>query len=297
MTKRPIRSRLRPMLGAVFALAIWHSSVQAADYANPRFLTETTQLQSIAGAPSVRVVDVRPRAAFDKGHITGAVHLGADDIIDPTSQIEGELLPYEVLVSMLEQKGIGNETRVVLYDDRGGFQASRLFWLLEYFGHRNVSILNGGFPKWKREGRSVSKAGRQINPQPAKFTLTRIPRKIATADWLLDRQTDPSVVVIDVRPAKMYKAGHIPWARNIPWSMNLNRDGTMKSAEVLLRHFAALGVTKEKNIAVHCQVGKAAAHSYFTLRLLGYSRVRSYDRSWAEWGSADDLPKAAGRRS
>ena len=80
-------------------------------------------------------------------------------------------------------------------------------------------------------------------------------------------------------------------AKSIPWKRNLAEDGTLKSAAQLKTHFAALGVTPDKNIAVHCQNGKAAAHSYFTLRLLGYPRVRSYDRSWAEWGAADDLPK------
>lgn len=297
MKNRFYRSGLPQLLGAVFTFMAWQAPVHAADYANPQFLTETSQLQALTGDPTVRIVDVRPRAAFDKGHITGAVHLGADDVVDSNSQIDGELLPHSVLVDMLEQRGIGNKTRVVLYDDRGGFQASRLFWMLEHFGHRNVSILNGGFPKWKREGRSITKLGQEFKPPRATFTLTRIPRKIASADWLLDRQADPSVVVIDVRPTRMYKAGHIPWARNIPWSMNINRDGTLKPADVLLQHFAALGVTKDKNIAVHCQVGKAAAHSYFTLRLLGYARVRSYDRSWAEWGNADDLPKATGDRS
>ena len=94
-----------------------------------------------------------------------------------------------------------------------------------------------------------------------------------------------------MRPAKLYQAGHIPWARNIAWSQNLTEAGTMKSADELNLHFATLGVTPDKNVAVHCQNGKAAAHSYFTLRLLGYPQVRSYDRSWAEWGSADDLPK------
>jgi thiosulfate/3-mercaptopyruvate sulfurtransferase len=99
------------------------------------------------------------------------------------------------------------------------------------------------------------------------------------------------VVVIDVRPSALFAKGHIPWARSIPWSLNLKADKTMKSADELLAHFASHGVTPDKNIASHCQDGKASAHSYFTLRLLGYPRLRSYDRSWMEWGAADDLPK------
>ena len=266
----------------------------AADYANPQLLTSTDALQRMLNRSDVRIVDVRPRAAYFKGHIPGAVHLGADDVIDPDSHVDGDLLPPDRLAAMLGQRGIGKNTRVVLYDDKGGFHASRLFWMLEYFGHRKVSLLNGGFPRWQAEKRTVSTTEPRVERET--FVLTLKPRKVATADWLLERQSDPSVVVIDVRPPKLFKAGHIPWARSIPWKQNLAADQTIKSADQLRAHFAAHGVTKDKNVAVHCQNGKAAAHSYFTLRLLGFPRIRSYDRSWAEWGTADDLPRVVDKR-
>lgn len=120
------------------------------------------------------------------------------------------------------------------------------------------------------------------------------PRRYASADWLLERRDDADTVVVDVRPTKLYQAGHIPWARSIPWKLNLTEQGTLKPADELLAHFAEHGVTPDRNVAVHCQNGKASAHSYFTLRLLGFPQVRSYDRSWAEWGAADDLPKVLG---
>ena len=274
----------------ILGLGACAGPVSAEGYANPQLLTETEELAGLLEARQVRVVDVRPREAYDAGHIPGAVHLGADDVIDPDSSVEGNLLPPETLARMLGQRGIDKATPVVLYDDKGGFHAARLFWMLEYFGHRQASVLNGGFPKWLGEGRSISTAAPEVAAKT--FTVTPMPRRLATADWLLDRKNDASVVVIDVRPPKLYKAGHIPWAKSIPWSQNLAEDGTLKSAAELNRHFAGLGVTPDKNIAVHCQNGKAAAHSYLTLRVLGYPRVRSYDRSWAEWGLADDLPKS-----
>ncbi len=278
------------VVSIILAVTVFSSQVSAAGYATPELLVETGQLEQLLHESNVRIVDVRSTEAYEQGHIPNAVHLGADDIIDPGSHVEGELVPYEKLAPMLGQLGIGRDTKVIFYDDKGGFIAARLFWMLEYFGHRNLSLLNGGFPKWVKEGRKVTRAVPSISP--AYFPLTLTPRKKASADWILDRQDDQEVRVIDVRPTKMYQDGHIPWAINIPWKQNLTPEETIKSADELSKHFEAHGVTKDRNVVVHCQIGKAAAHSYFTLRLLGYPRVRSYDRSWAEWGAADDLPKA-----
>lgn len=239
-----------------------------------------------------RVIDVRPRSAYEAGHIPGAVHLAADAVIDRDSPIDGAMLPEPALAAMFGRLGISRGTHVVLYDDQGGFHAGRLFWMFEYLGHRRAAILDGGIPRWIRERRPISRAAPR--PEPATFTPALIERRFASADWLMDKRNDPEVVVIDVRPAERYRAGHIPWALSIPWRLNLTEEGVLKPAEALRAHFAAFGVTPERNIATHCQDGKASGHTYWVLRTLGFPRVRSYDRSWAEWGAADDLPKAVG---
>jgi thiosulfate/3-mercaptopyruvate sulfurtransferase len=275
---------------AVLTLATFASSpTRAEEYANSHLLITTVQLADMLGDDDVRVLDVRPRSAYDAGHIPGALHLGADDVIDPTAHVDGARLPDAKLARMFGERGIDRDTRVVLYDDRGGFHAARLFWMLEYFGHRKVGILNGGVPRWIADGRKLSRENSKV--QRADFTLTLTERRAADADWILERRNDANVVVIDVRPPQLHEKGHIPWAKSVPWAQNLEADGTMKPAGALRTHFASHGVVPEKNIAIHCQDGKAASHSYFTLRLLGYPRVRTYDRSWSEWGAADELPK------
>jgi thiosulfate/3-mercaptopyruvate sulfurtransferase len=288
-----VMNRSAIIVAALAAAAVMGAAplprADAAEYANPRLLVSPAQLNDLLGRDDVRVIDVRPKQDYDAGHIPNALSIPADAVNDPTAQVEGVRLLDDKLAALFGSRGIDKTTHVVLYDDKGGFHAARLFWMLDYFGHRKVSILNGGIQKWTADGRNLSLD--QAKAQPAQFTPTPMDRRSASADWLLERRGDPNVVVIDVRPPALYQKGHIPWARSIPWAQNLAADGTMKSADELLKHFAAHGVTPDKNIASHCQDGKASAHSYFTLRLLGFPRIRSYDRSWAEWGNADDLPK------
>jgi thiosulfate/3-mercaptopyruvate sulfurtransferase len=265
------------------------ASATAANYANPHMLVSASELNQMLTRDDVRIIDVRPKKDYDDGHIPGAVNISADAVNDPDAHVDGARLSDDKLAALFGSAGIDKKSHVVLYDDKGGFHAARLFWMLEYLGHRKASILNGGIRKWTSEGFSLRHE--QSRVRLAQFTPTVMDRRHATADWLLEKRNDPNVVLIDVRPTALYQKGHIPWSRNIPWALNLNADGTMKSADELLAHFAAHGVTPDKNIVTHCTDGKASGHTYFTLRLLGFPRIRSYDRSWAEWGMAEDLPK------
>ncbi len=274
----------------------------AEDYANPDLLMTVDALASAAAVSqrtgevtygeSAVVIDVRPAAAYGDGHIPGALQMDPDAVADPNSPVPGDLRPVADLADLFAGLGISPETEVILYDDRGGFHAARVFWVLEYLGHRNVRMIDGGIQAWVADGNTVETGAAPTGITPGQFAPAVTPRRFASADWILERQDDAETVVIDVRPTHMYAEGHIPWAQNIPWSQNLEDDLTMRTAEELRAHFEALGVTPDDNIVVHCQNGLASAHSYFALRLLGYPQVRTYHRSWVEWGSAGDLPVA-----
>ncbi len=118
-----------------------------------------------------------------------------------------------------------------------------------------------------------------------------MPRRMATADWILEHMSDGDLVIVDVRKPAMFAKNHIPGAVNIPWNRSLSAEETWKSPEELRQLFESFGVTKDKNIVVYCQFGNMNAHTYLTLKALGYPRVRSYDRAWAEWGGDPSLPK------
>ncbi len=278
----------------------------AETYANAHLLVsaETIAPRTVGAAETgsaesrpLVILDVRPIEAFAKGRIPGARQLDPQAVADPDSPVEGALRPLDEIAKLLGDLGVSAAADVVVYDDKGGFHAARIFWLLEYLGHRHVGLLDGGIQAWTAAGQTLE-TGKPEAVTPGdgatgRFASALTPRRHATADWILERQNDAKTIVIDVRPSAAFAEGHIPWAKNIPWKANLSADGTMKSAGDLRAHFEALGVTPDDNIVVHCQNGLASSHSYFALRLLGYSKVRTYHRSWSEWGAADDLPKAS----
>ncbi|WJY23028.1 sulfurtransferase [Fontisubflavum oceani] len=276
---------------------------QTMEYANPELLMAAQDLVPLAlpaaetSTPLYRsqgmlLLDIRSAEDYASGHIPGALHLDPNAVVAEQSPIEGALLPVPDLAEMLSLLGIDPETRVVIYDDRGGFHAARMFWLLEYLGHQSVALLNGGLSAYQAAGGRLAE---QSTPHEASiFVPAPMPRRVATADYVLGHRGDAETVVIDVRPPAMYDEGHIPWAINLPWVGNLDEDGFYKPAEALTAHFAEHGVTADRNVVIHCQVGLASSHSYVALRLLGFPRVRVYHRSWAEWGVDDDLPRTTG---
>ncbi len=257
-------------------------------------LIETDWLSRHLNDAGIRIVDLRSREDYDKGHIKNAVHLNFKDITgDETARRK---LPPENTPEILGNIGIDKNTLVIAYDDDSSHYSARLFWILEYFGHRRAAVLNGGYKKWLIEDRGLTDLVPDIKRKI--FEPRPEPEKIATAEYILENISNPGVVLLDVRSGEEYagdkirakRGGHIPGAVNIEWKKSMNDDQTVKSQEVLNEMFIKKGVAKDKEIITYCQLAVRASHTYFTLRMLGYPRVRVYNGSWGEWGNDENLP-------
>lgn len=261
-------------------------------FTDPSLLISTEELAGLLDDLTTRIIDLREPEKFQEGRIPFALSLPPAAIIDPGKRISGSRLSDARLAEMFGLLGIGKENQVVLYDDQGGHQAARVLWILQHFGHQKVSVLDGGFPRWRDEDRHITQQVTQVKRES--FPLELAPRRLATADWILDHLDDPDVVIVDVRPKARYEESHVPGAINIFWKDNLESDDTWKDPQKLLELYEAAGITKDKSIVTYCQGGVHNGLTYLTLKALGYPQVRSYDLAWPEWGSDPSLPVSSG---
>ncbi len=254
-------------------------------------LTSTTDLNFILDDPDVIIVDTRSFKEYSEGHIPGSVHLDlfAFHWIDTTKEgIENFNKQTQMLLSFL---GVKSKNNVVFYDNVSGMLAARGVWMLTYFSHENVSMLDGGIAKWKKE-----KLPLEIKPngfKPSNFTGKINLDLISGFEHIRDNLKN--IKILDVRSAGEYdgnvvraaQSGHIPNAINIDWNQNLSEDGTFKNNQELSKMY---GLSKDSEIVTYCQGAYRAANSFLILKKLGFSNVRVYLGSWGEWGNNLELP-------
>jgi thiosulfate/3-mercaptopyruvate sulfurtransferase len=251
----------------------------------------------------VAEVDENPDL-YDEGHITGAVKLHwRDDLQDP---VERDLVDKPTFERLLSERGIANDTTLVLYGDKNNWFAAYAYWYLKIYGHGDVRILDGGRQKWADEAREFTTE--TPKPRKAEYKANERDESIRTYRESVRAQIgEQSKALVDVRSPQEYsgdliappgyeqegaqRAGHIPTAASIPWATAVRDDGTFKSADELRELYEGKGVTPEKEVTAYCRIGERSAHTWFVLReLLGYERVKNYDGSWTEWGNLVDVP-------
>jgi thiosulfate/3-mercaptopyruvate sulfurtransferase len=255
------------------------------------------------GGIVVAEVDENPDL-YEEGHIPGAVKLHwRDDLQDP---VERDLVDKDTFERLLGERGIGNDTTLIVYGDKNNWFAAYAYWYVKIYGHRDARILDGGRQKWIDEGRELT----TDVPTPASTTYEAEERDesirayrdevrewIGAADRALVDVRSPGEYAGDLIAPPGYeqegaqRAGHIPTAASIPWASAVKDDGTFKSVDELRELYGAKGVTEDKSVTAYCRIGERSAHTWFVLReLLGYGDVRNYDGSWTEWGNLVDVP-------
>jgi thiosulfate/3-mercaptopyruvate sulfurtransferase len=265
-------------------------------YARPELLVDTEWVARHAADRGVRLVDMREEAAYVAGHIPGAVRIAEKPLRDPDDRLT-YLPPPEVVAAQLEQAGIENRTHVIAYDDQGGKMAARLWYVLSAFGHRRISLVNGGWQKWTAEKRPTTTDLPTL--APTRFRPRSVPEMTCPLPQLLGRK--PGVVVLDTRSAGEFdaqtlspgakQAGRVPGAVHVEWKENVAGPNLeFKPAEELRRLYAAKGITPDKEIIVYCASGGRASQSLFTLKLLGYPRVTIYYGSFSDYTGLPGVP-------
>jgi thiosulfate/3-mercaptopyruvate sulfurtransferase len=268
----------------------------AAAYAHPEQLVDTDWVAAHAADANVRIVDMR-QSGFADGHVPGAVYLSPVAIRD--AKAPPTFLPTPAAFeTMMARLGVSDATRVIVYDERGGIYAARLWWILNYFGHSNVALMNGGWVKWAAEHRSTD----AVAPAPAagRFTAHPQPQWVATADDVVGAIDKPGTKIVDARTAaeiegkdlrNIKRGGFVPSSVPIYWEDLMDpQTRVFKPADELKKIYEDRGILPSLQVIAYCQVGMRASVDLFALHLLGYTHIRNYYGAWEEWGNRDDLP-------
>lgn len=259
-------------------------------------LIDTETVQQNVGRPGLVILDVRGRAAYEfGGHIPGAVHSTWHEYSDPNAVAKGLLDPD---IARIEQRlralGISADSDVVIYSnpfDNWGDEG-RMFWMLEYLGHKNLKILDGGWVKWVNERRPFEHG--RATPKPGTFKAEPVAEMIVLKEELkqIVRRPHPETIIVDARSLEEYlgkevsgipRPGHVPSAVHIAWNGFLNPDATVKDRGKITTALDDKGLDPGKDIICYCTGGVRSAWLYVVLKTVGYSRVRNYPGSWWEW--------------
>jgi thiosulfate/3-mercaptopyruvate sulfurtransferase len=275
------------------------------EYVHPEVLVSTQWVADHGNDPNIRLVEVDvDTSAYDQGHVAGAV--GWNWQTQLQDGVRRDILDKAQFEALMARSGITPETTVILYGDNNNWFAAYAFWMMKYFRHKDVRLMNGGRKLWLGEKRPVTNDVPQVKATsysaPEPDASVRALRNDVFA--ILDRKSPAHLV--DVRSGDEYtgkviappgmsetaqRAGHIPTAVNVPWSMAARDDGSFKSIEDLKALYEGKGVKPGPGVIAYCRIGERSSHTWFVLKyLLGHENVRNYDGSWTEWGNLIGAP-------
>ena len=307
------RVQLKQILAALL-VAVWGlggdgiQSAFPAAWPNPQFIAETQWLEKNLENPNLAIIHIAPtRDLYNRGHVPGAVFIPYKSILNTAGQPQFRGPSPEGMAELLQSAGVNRDSRVlIIYEStpwiRTLADALRLFWTLEYLGHDQVAVLNGGLEKWLQEKRPTTIhpptprmgnfAPRKINPSNF-LDMAAMKERIGRKDALiLDTRNDLEYFGITLRKPDLPRSGHIPGAKLFPWLYYFQENPrgiwVVRPVEEIEAMHKGMGVEKGLEIALYCNSGHLCTANYWVLRLMGYSRVRVYIGSMAEWSRYPD---------
>ena len=275
-------------------------------FARPEAIVSTAWVGERLRDPSVVVAEVNSDlvAGYEKGHVPGAVGWGLHtDMEHPVRRDIPDEAQFEALMA---RSGVRTNTTVVLYGDGNNRSATWAFWIMKYYGHEDVRIMNGGRKKWILEGRPVSMT--DPKPTPTEYCVATLdPSVRAMKDYVVERIDRTGVKLLDTRTTEeysgqltsapgtpqpdIYRKGRIPGALHVPWDDAASDDGAFKPVDDLRRMYANAGVEEADEVIAYCRLGVRASYTWFVLKYgLGFEQARTYDGSWTEWGNSAGVP-------
>lgn len=274
-------------------------------YVHPEYLVETGWVADHLNDKNVRIIESdEDPLLYAIGHIPGAVQV--DWFSTLQHPLRRDFLTKEKFEEVASKLGIKNNTTVVFYGDKSNWFACYALWLFQYYGHKNVRIMNGGRLKWEQENRPLVK---EVPTYPeAKYRAKRADKSIRAFRDQVMKQSKAGKPLVDVRSPKEYsgelismpnypqegatRGGHIPGAVSIPWAQAVNEtDATFKSPDELRALYEGKEIKPDEEVIAYCRIGERSSLTWFVLKyLLGYPKVKNYDGSWTEWGNLVDAP-------
>ena len=274
------------------------------EYVNPHVLMSTEEVAGRLGDPTLHIVEIdEDSSAYATSHIPGAVALDwRSDLQQPAAR---DVVDQQSFEQLMGSRGISPDSEVVLYGGNNNWFAAYGYWYFKLYGHDNVKLMDGGRKKWELEGRPLTDQPTEVTPveyhaKPADISIRAFRDEVIASLGL--------VALIDVRSPEEYagvlaapahlpqeqaqRNGHIPGARNIPWSRATMDDGSFRSADELRAlYLEGAGLQMDQPAIAYCRIGERSAHTWVVLHeLLGISGVKNYDGSWTEYGSLVGVP-------
>ena len=273
------------------------------DYYSTKHLMECEDLKDLSTSSNIKIIDFRKPDIFLKEHIINAINVWRTDIEDASFPYKGMMARRAKMEALFSRLGIKNEDELIIYDDNGACDSSRLWWILKNYGFNKVKILNGGLTQWKHKKGSLTSEVIKYPPSNFKLPFKSNMALYADLEDIKSLIVNDNKILLDTRTDSEFsgkrqkkgarRGGHIPNSLLLDWShaIDFNASKKFKPYKELLELYQQKGITKRKEIYVYCHSGVRSAHTTFVLtELLGFKNVKNYDGSWVEWSFHKDLP-------